>query len=123
MTKRMLDVGSCGPDHAALSELVGDHFDVVVDRADDMDDALDQLGRQSYDLVTVNRIMDRDGSEGLEIIKAIKSDANFGDTPVMMVTNFADHQHLAVTAGAVDGFGKSQLRSPFTVERLRPYLA
>ncbi len=123
MTKRLLDVGSCGPDHASLRQLVQDHFDVVVDQADGMDDALELLGQQSYDLVTVNRVMDRDGSEGLEIIRAIKSHARFGDTPVMMITNFADHQHLAVTAGAVDGFGKSQLVTPSTVERLRPFLA
>jgi CheY-like chemotaxis protein len=60
----------------------------------------------------VNRIFDADGSEGIDLIRAIKNDPQLSAVPVMMITNFPDHQQLAVAAGALPGFGKRDLGSP-----------
>ena len=103
MSKKVLDVGNCGPDNFTLTDLVSKQFGATVVQADGMQDALEQLKNGEYDLVTVNRLMDRDGSSGLEIIKAIKADDSLAANIVMMVTNFAEHQDLAVAAGAVPG--------------------
>ena len=72
-----------------------------------MEDAIEALAGIPFDLVLVNRLMDRDGASGQEIIERIKADATFGSTPVMMITNFAENQASAIAAGAVPGFGKA----------------
>ena len=122
MTKQLLDVGNCDPDHSSIRQMLESHFDVQVTRAYGLPDALRSMRSQSYDLVTVNRLMDHDGSEGLEIIKRIKSDPALAAVPVMMITNFDDHQALAVDAGAAPGFGKAHINAPETIERLQPFL-
>ena len=119
---KVLDVGNCDLDHGNIADLLRQHFAAEVHRAHSPEEALRALQRESYDLVTVNRLMDRDGSEGLEIIKSIKSDPTLVHTPVMMITNFAEHQSLAEQAGAVPGFGKAAIGDPETIERLAEYL-
>jgi len=122
MAKRLLDVGNCDADFSAVCQLVASNFDVTVTRAHRSQDAIEALRSQDYDLVTVNRLMDRDGSEGLKIIQQMKSDPALSATCVMMITNFEDHQAMAVDAGAEPGFGKSQLGTSETIERLRAFL-
>ena len=119
---KVLDVGNCDLDHGNLSDLLDRHFQADVQRAHGPEDTLAALRREHYDLVTINRLMDRDGSEGLEIIRSIKADARLADTPVMMVTNFSEHQALAQQAGAVPGFGKSALNDAETIALLSEYL-
>ena len=122
MKKRVLDVGQCGPDHLALRKLVEDHFDAEVVQAHLPADALDALRRSRIDLVLVNRKLDADYTDGLEIIRQIKADRQFADIPCMLITNFAEHQELAVAAGAEPGFGKLELDLPATVDRLLPFI-
>lgn len=122
--KRVLDVGQCDPDHATICHYVQSRFgDVEVVRAHALADALDQLHSRRFDLVLVNRKLDVDYSDGLEIIKAIKRDPELADVPVMMVTNYPEHQDLAVAAGAERGFGKLEYDQPETEAKLRPFLA
>lgn len=122
MSRHVLDVGNCGPDHYAIRQLLEEHFDVVVEQAHVLQDALSRLRERPFDLVTVNRVMDRDGSYGIEIIKAIKADPDLANLPVMMITNLEHHQAEAQEAGAIPGFGKRALFSPDTVELFRGYL-
>lgn len=122
MAKAVLDVGNCGPDHGAITRLLENNFGAEVVQAHGLDEALQALGSRPFDLVLVNRIMDRDGSEGLEIIKRIKTDKELGGCPVMMITNFADHQEIAVEAGAEPGFGKNHLHDASTLENLGRFL-
>ena len=75
-----------------------------------------------FDLVLVNRKLDQDYSDGLDIIKTIKADAALAKTPVMLITNYEDQQAGAVAAGAEPGFGKLSLNSPQTLERLGKFL-
>jgi CheY-like chemotaxis protein len=122
MTKRVLDVGNCMADHGSISRLLGSTFQAEVVQAHGWSDASQQLQQGRFDLVLVNRILDGDGSEGLEIIRRIKQDERLGDTPVMMITNFEEHQQRAILAGAEPGFGKQQLHAPDTTTRLGQFL-
>ena len=66
----------------------------------------------------VNRKLDADYSDGIEVIRAIKADAATADVPVMLVTNYPEHQDAAVAAGALRGFGKLEFDQPETREKL-----
>lgn len=118
MRKTILDVGNCGPDHAALSAMLRQGFDADVLQADQWSDAIAILQTRHVDLVLVNRKLDIDYSDGIEIIRRLKADPVFQSIPVMMITNYAEHQHAAVALGAEYGFGKLELRAPETKERL-----
>ena len=122
MTKRVLDVGQCQPDHGAIRRLVRGEFGAEVVQADRLDDALAQLRAGRFDLVLINRKLDVDYSDGIEILQAIKADAELASTPVMLVTNYAEHQQAAVAAGAEPGFGKAELGLPETREKLGRFL-
>ena len=88
-----------------------------------MADTLAVLETTEFHLILVNRQLDRDGSNGLAVIQRIKSSPELASLPVMMITNFADHQELAVQAGAEQGFGKRELGDPATREKLASFLS
>jgi CheY-like chemotaxis protein len=122
MTKHVLDVGQCQMDHGALRRLIEGEFAADVTLAHSAEQALAQLRSRQFDLVLVNRKLDADYSDGLEIIKLIKADPDLAGVNVMLVTNYAEHQEQAVAAGAAPGFGKSELTEPATIDRLKRYL-
>jgi CheY-like chemotaxis protein len=121
--KRVLDVGNCDPDHAAITAfLTGNFPEVEVGRAKLPADTMEQLKSGSYDLVVINRKLDEDYTDGVEILKLIKADPDTRDTPVMLVTNLPEHQDAAVEAGALRGFGKLEYNDPAAIERVRAVL-
>jgi two-component system chemotaxis response regulator CheY len=122
MTKRVLDVGQCQPDHGAIRRLVQGEFGAEVVQADKLDDALAQLRAGRFDLVLINRKLDVDYSDGIEILHAIKADAELASTPVMLVSNHAEHQRAAIAAGAEPGFGKAELNHAETRDKLGRFL-
>lgn len=122
MPKRVLDIGNCVPDHTALRALIEGQFGAVLDRAHQWQDAEAQLRSATYDLVLVNRKLDVDYTDGLDIIHKLQADAALRQVPVMMITNYADHQATAVAAGALEGFGKLELGAPATREKLSAVL-
>lgn len=122
MTKRILDVGQCNPDHAAISGLLTREFDVEIVRAHLPQDTLDQLRADHFDLVLINRKLDADYSDGMDIIRTMKGDPALRDVPVMLVSNYAESQEAAVKEGAEYGFGKAELNSPDVAARLRKIL-
>jgi CheY-like chemotaxis protein len=93
-----------------------------VDRADGLADARKALGQARYALVLVNRQLDADGTEGVDVIRAIKADDAVSSIPVMLVSNFADAQEAAQAAGAEPGFGKAQLEAADTNAKLAAVL-
>ena len=100
MTRYILDVGNCQPDHWALARFMTGHFNCQVVQAHRLDDALAELKSRRYDLVLVNRKLDRVYSDGIDVIREIKADAALAGVPCMLITNFPEHQNAAVEIGA-----------------------
>ena len=123
MTKRVLDVGNCGLDHQAIRNLLQRDFNAEVVQAHTAAEALAALRDRPYDLVLVNRKFDSDHDDGLDLIRAIKHDPQFGATPVMLISNYPQYQAQAAGLGAEAGFGKSQLAGGQTREQLERFLA
>jgi len=119
--KRVLDVGQCVPDHAAITRLI-QGLGAEVSQAHGLTDALDQLRQQPFSLVLINRKLDFDYSDGMEIIRAIKEDAALASVPIMLVSNYPEYQKQAIAAGAINGFGKAELAKPETTAKLRAVL-
>jgi len=122
MPKHVLDVGQCGPDHATIRRYLTANFDCEIMQAHGLDDTRAQLQSGHFDLVLINRKLDADYSDGLDVIRALQSDAATADIPVMLVTNHPEHQDAAVAAGALRGFGKLEFEKPETRERLAAVL-
>jgi CheY-like chemotaxis protein len=120
--KKLLDVGNCVPDHSAIRALVTGNFDADVLQAHGPEDTLSILRKEPIALVLINRKLDRDYSDGIEILKQIKADPELQKVPVMLVTNYAEHQQAAVVAGAEYGFGKLEFQEPATIEKLARFL-
>jgi CheY-like chemotaxis protein len=118
---RVLDVGNCDPDHGAIRGLLLANFDVEVERVMFVDEALGALGKSDYALVLVNRLIFADESDGMELIRRMRADAN-QKTPVMLVSNFAEAQERAIAAGAIRGFGKAALGAAESLNRLAAVL-
>jgi CheY-like chemotaxis protein len=120
--KRILDVGQCDPDHATIRAFFTEHFDCEIVQTHGSADTLQALQGATFDLVLVNRKLDRDYSDGIEIIRQVKADPAGAEVPVMLVTNYPEHQEAAVAAGAVPGFGKLEYADPATLDKLRAVL-
>lgn len=121
MTKRVLDVGNCQPDHAAIKRLVGRVGGELV-QAHGAEDALAALRGGPFALVLVNRKLDMDYSDGVEVIRQIKADPQLAAVPVMLITNYPEHQNAAEALGALRGFGKLEFEKPETISRLSAIL-
>lgn len=119
---RVLSVGQCGFDHSSISRFLQGSFGAEVVAAATASEALQSLQQGEYRLVLVNRVGDRDGAPGVALIRQLKADPALRELPVMLVSNYADAQEEAVEAGALRGFGKSDLASPETRTRLAEFL-
>ena len=122
MPKRVLDVGQCVPDHASIRRLIEDNFDAEVVQTHGPEDTLAQLRSGEFHLVLINRKLDHDDTDGVDILRQIKADATLRHLPVMLITNFDEHHQIALDAGGTDGFGKAELNHPATRERLAAIL-
>ena len=123
MTKKtVLSIGQCRPDQAAISHYLTSHFGAIVLTADLAADAYQALKAHTIDLVLINRKLDADYSDGMEILEQILADKTTATLPVMLVSNFAEWQDKAVALGATYGFGKAELNHPETKQRLRAVL-
>ncbi|WP_442509095.1 response regulator [Novipirellula sp. SH528] len=123
MSKLLVDCGNCGPDFNSIRRMVSSNFKASVVQTHGLEDTLETLRTRKVDLVTVNRKLDRDYSDGLEILKKIKADPEVGSIPIMLVTNYEEHQQASIDAGGVLGFGKLSIDDTKTRELLEPYLS
>ena len=110
----VLDVGNCNADHMFLEAMLSSNFGATLIRAHRLEDARELLGQNAVDLILVNRLLDVDGSQGLEVLRALKADPQTQAIPVMLITNYEEHQETAIEAGAIRGFGKSALNAEET---------
>lgn len=120
---RVLDVGQCNMDHGHIDRLLAEKFGAQVDRSDTIAEAVKAVLANRYDLVLVNRILDTNGDEGIDLIRQLKAEESTRDTNAMLVSNYADAQEAAVAAGAKPGFGKASLNDDATLQALAQYLA
>ncbi len=121
--KRVLNVGQCNFDNAAITQMLKSNFEVEIEVAATHADAVRMASESAFDLVLLNRIYDATGAEGIKTLQTLKSEESTRITPVMLVSNFQDAQEVAVANGAEMGFGKSALKDPLTLDRLRHFLA
>ena len=122
MTKNVLDIGNCDPDHNALKRMLTSSYDVNVLRAAQLSDSLEILRQNSVDLILINRKLDIDYSDGMDVLKYLKRDASNKHIPVMIITNYPDYQQSAVADGAEYGFGKLQFAEEKTHAQLSKFL-
>lgn len=102
--------------------MLSDQFGALVVQAHGAEDAMQHLREQDFDLILINRKLDQDYSDGIDVLKLLKANAQFEQIPVMLVTNYQEHQQAAVEAGAVLGFGKLELQAAETHQRLASIL-
>jgi two-component system chemotaxis response regulator CheY len=119
--KTVLSIGQCRPDAAAIGHYLKTHFGATVLTADLPGDAMASLAGNAVDLVLINRKLDMDSSDGLEILQLIRR-SDKSDVPVMLVSNYSEWQEKAVEQGAIYGFGKAELNRPETRARLAAVL-
>ena len=123
MKRKVLDVGQCNADNSRISQLLQKHFDAQVDRSHSLDEAVKAATSTAYDLILINRLLDANGSAGMDVLASLKSNPASTDIPVMIVSNYQEAQDQAVQNGAVAGFGKAALDSTDTLEKLSQYLS
>lgn len=109
---KILSTGQCNFDHAKISHAFKKAFDVKIERAhtgQDTFDYLNQNHKEQPDVILINRIIDRDGSEGVELIKKIRNNSEYDNISLILVSDLEPAQQAAQNAGAISGFGKSDL--------------
>jgi two-component system, chemotaxis family, chemotaxis protein CheY len=116
---RILSVGQCAFDHARIADHLARALDAQVARADTAAEALAALRAGAFDLVLVNRVGDRDGAPGLDLIRTLKGDPDLATVPAMLVSNYPDAHEQAVALGALPGFGKAELGTGRDLAALR----
>jgi CheY-like chemotaxis protein len=121
-TRRVLSVGQCAADNWSISRTLEQAFAVEVVPAATAAEALARLRQETFTLVLVNRILDRDGSSGLDLIRRVRVDEQLALLPIMLVSNYADAQRQAASAGAAPGFGKAELGTPEMLQRVGAFL-
>ena len=114
MAIRILDIGQCGFDGPRMEKLWHKAIGATVDRCASSADALACAAQNDYDIILVNRVLDADGSSGLDVIRSL-IEAGVS-TPIMLVSDLPEAQDAAVQLGAVRGFGKAALGDPETIE-------
>ncbi|MCH1496061.1 MAG: response regulator [Rubripirellula sp.] len=122
MSKVLLDCGNCPPDFESMKRLAQQAFHAEVIQTNELDDTLSVLRERNVDLVTINRKLDCDYSDGIKVAEAIKADPELSHVPVMLITNFKEHQDAAVKIGCERGFGKLDMAAPSTRDLLQPFL-
>lgn len=115
-------VGHCGPDAWALKSAVSRAVaGASVVFANDAEALAKHL--PGADLLLVNRVLDGefDVQSGIDLIRALSQSP--GSPRCMLISNFAEAQAGAQEAGALPGFGKTEMNSDLAAERLRVAVA
>ena len=120
---RVLSVGQCGFDHRSISGVFQSRLGATLVHAGSYTEAVKALATGPFQLVLMNRILDADGSSGIEWIQRLKADPVLSRIPVMLVSNYPDAQSQAEELGALPGFGKSNLHSDAVIQRLKEVLS
>jgi CheY-like chemotaxis protein len=74
-----------------MKRLAQQAFHAEVIQTNELGDTLSVLRERHVDLVTINRKLDCDYSDGIKVAEAIKADPELIYVPVMLITNFKEH--------------------------------
>ncbi|MEO0512833.1 MAG: hypothetical protein AAF108_08065 [Planctomycetota bacterium] len=110
-------VGHCGPDSFMLKNALERALPgATVSMVNEESVLQDAMGGSS--LLLVNRVLDGafPTESGVELIRTLA--AADKAPPAMLISNFADAQEEAESAGAVPGFGKNDTGSPEAAEKI-----
>lgn len=118
MQKKVISIGQCSYDHSQLSTLFK-KLDVQIIKVNLESELFEILKNEKPSLIIVNRVNDSDGSSGIALIKKLKLALETAEIPIMLVSNYDDAQAEAISHGALDGFGKSSIFAPTTVEKVK----
>lgn len=115
-------VGHCTPDSYVLNNILRQVEPGLQGQRINSDAALAQAITQ-FDLFLVNRALDGEFSSetGIELIESLAKQSPHA--VFLLISNFPEAQQAAVAAGALPGFGKSELGSSSTRQRLTAALA
>jgi DNA-binding NarL/FixJ family response regulator len=119
MASKILFVGHCGPDNSYLRIAVRSAaHDATVISADDREQ-FDRALAQGVDLVLVNRVLDFGFAEtnGVELMAGLRR--AHPNLKWMLISNHADAQAAARSAGALAGFGKRDIGSAAATAALK----
>lgn len=119
---RVMSVGQCNPDHFSLKSFLEKNFICEIIRIDSTNEALEELRKNHYDLVIVNRKLDIDYSDGLLLIQKMQENSDLSKIPAMLLSNYPEAQKEATENGGILGFGKLDYGKPETVEKIRGFL-
>ena len=106
-------------DNGQLSRLFHEAAGASMQTAHSLEEALSAVDENCL-LVLINRIFDRTGEQGLALVQQLQE--HHPQTPTMLLSNYADAQEAAEAAGALPGFGKSQLGDSGVAQRLKALL-
>jgi hypothetical protein len=121
--KRIALVGHCGFDSGSLQRFASEAAPAAeVVRVNDQQ-GLDQVAAGDT-LLLVNRVLDGRFDAGGSGIDLIASLAKADDAPpAMLISNYAESQKEAEAAGALPGFGKSDVGNSETKQRVADAIA
>ena len=122
MPKTVILVGHCSPDSSYLAITVKALWpDAAVHRANSTA-AMERHLQTGADLLLVNRALDGDfdAADGIELISRFSAR---GAGRMMLISNYSDAQADAIKAGALPGFGKSELSTAKPRQMLASALA
>lgn len=122
MAYSILSIGQCLADEGSLSRAIQSYFTVEMTSVATAQEGLQQLEESKFDLILVNRLFDRDGGSGIQLIRELKQNDQTAEIPVMLISNFEQAQQEAMALGAVPGFGKSQLGEEVVKQRMASVL-
>ena len=113
-------VGHCGPDSWALKSAVGSAIPGAKIESANRQRELEEVVARA-DLLLVNRQLDGafDVDTGAELIRAVRASQG---PKAMLISNYPEAQAEAEAAGALPGFGKTEMYAAETKRRLRAAL-
>ena len=107
---RVVLVGHCGADTGMLRHAIAS-VDPDIEVATEHDQEAVEKWAEQGSLLLINRVLEGRffSSSGVDLIRQLKDKAE--NSRMLLVSNYADAQQEAEAAGAIRGFGKSDVRS------------
>lgn len=121
MAKAVLLVGHCEVDSPRIEKALLLAGAGIFENIQTIEEAVARCEQKEFALVVGNREIGFDQQGGLHLVEAIKASAKAQETPVMVLSTFAETQTAVIAAGGVPGFGKDKLEERLAVDEFSKY--